>query len=417
MKRSARLKKRLLFISLIPAGCLLIAAGALEFLIHYRFRESISYLVARESKGQYAFDAREATISLWKGTVILKGSQLSCLDTTGAQVWCNLHTPEIYCSLSSWKALLFDKKLIIDSIAITGASMDVHVKTRTRGTQNPWHVADLPEKLKTLLQHLNVHAFSLKDLSFSWHGPNGTEPLHGEHIDLSVSNFAQLGSADSHLLGSEQFSIALGREHWAMADGHSQIDFARMTFDSKGQRFTLDSFSFSRQADTARGEISLTADRFFFNSNRLPAVYEKDGGLQLLLDTLVCIDPVLSIPPIAQKHRGDAIGNAIRKTIYRWINVRFVQVIDGRLLVRNKADRSRNASTRKANLRIYNLTVDPSGPSPLTSDSMAMSFNNIEFLTQDSAYKLSIGEFAIRGDDALFKQVNYGPTLPNNGSP
>lgn len=414
MKRFVRLKKRLLLIFLIPVAFLLIAAGALEYLVHYRLGESISFLVTRESNGQYAFTTREASISLWKGTVTLKGSQLSCLDTTGARVWCNLHTPEIYCSLSSWKALLFDKKLIIDSIAIVGASMDVHVAAEPKEAKNPWHLADLADKLRETLQHLNVHSFSLKDLSFTWHGPAGADPLHAEHIGLSVSNFAQLGSTDSHLIGSDQFSIALGREHWVLANGHQQVDFARLTFDSKGHRFAMDSFSFRQRADTARGEFRLTADRFFFNSNRLPAVYEKDGQLQLLLDTLVCINPVLSIPQAAQKRQGDAIGNAMKATIYRWVNVRFVQVIDGRVVVRSRADRADNATTRKANMSIYNLTVDPYGPTPLNSDSIRVSFNNIEFLTQDSTYKLSIGEFSIRGDDALFKQVNYGPTEPNN---
>src|SRR6202012_5254367 len=110
--------------------------------------------------------------------------------------------------------------------------------------------------------------------------------------------------------------------------------------------------------------------RFFFNSNRLPAVSEKNGQLQVLLDTLVCIDPVLSIPAIPQKHQQDPIGNPIRKTMYRWINIRFVRVVDGRLLVRNKADRPDNASTRKANLRIYNLPLDPYGPRPLPTDSI-----------------------------------------------
>ena len=414
MKRSFRLKKRFLLFTLLPVGCLLIAAGALDFLIHYRFKESLSYLVDRESKGRYAFDAREATISLWKGTVTLKGSQLSCLDTTGMPVWCNLQTPQIYCSLSSWKALLFDKKLIIDSIAISHASMDVHVTADQKGAKSPWHIGDLTEQLKSTLQHLNVHAFSLKDLSFTWHGPAGTAPLHGDHIDISVSNFARFGKTDSHLLGSDQFSIALGREHWALAGGNQVVDFARLSFDSKGHRFAMDSFSFRQRADTAKGEFRLTAERFFFNSNRLPAVYEKDGQLQLLLDTLVCVNPVLSIPQNKRQSQGDAFQNAIRESIYRWINVRFVQVIDGRLLVRNTTDHADNASTRKANLRIYNLTVDPYGPKPLTSDSMRVSFNSIEFLTQDSAYKLSIGEFAIRGDDALFKQVDYGPTTPNN---
>src|SRR6201999_590549 len=104
------------------------------------------------------------------------------------------------------------------------------------------------------------------------------------------------------------------------------------------------------------------------------------------------------------KRQADAIGAAMRETIYRWVNVRFVQVIDGRVLVQSKAEHAGNASTRKANLRIYNLTVDPYGQPPLNSDSIRVSFDNIEFFTRDSAYKLSIGEFSIKGNDALFKQ-------------
>jgi hypothetical protein len=414
MKPSAGSKKRLvLLIFLIPVACLLVAAGTLEFLIHYRFKESIGYLVTRESKGQYAFHASEASISLWRGTVLVKGSQLSCLDTAGGRLWCRMNTPEIYFSVSSWKTLLFDKKLVIDSIAIRDAAIEVHAGTASSKASEPFPVSELMEGLKKTLLHLNVHAFSLKDVSFTWQGAAGTDPLQFQHIDLAVSNFSRLGHDDSHIMGSDNFSIALGREHWVLGAGRQHIDFARLSFDSKGHRFALDSFSLRQQPDTGKGEFRLTTDRFFFNSNRLPAVYERNGQLQVLLDTLVCINPVLSIPGIPQKQQQDPMGNVIRETMYRRINVRFVQVIDGRLLVRNKADRPDNASTRKANLRIYNLTVDPYGPRPLTSDSIRVNFSNIEFLTLDSTYKLSIGDFAIRGNDALFSGVHFGPARPN----
>ena len=413
MKLTARLKKRLLLLFFIPMFLLAAALGVFWFFIHYRFKDSIKYLVARESKGRFAFDASDASFSFWKGTIIVKGGALSCRDTTGIDLWCNMNTPELYFSLASWRSLLFDKKLIIDSLAIIGPSIDIHVRnTRVRQPHSEFHAADFMDFMKNTLLHLNVHAFALKGASFSYQGPAGSEPLHGDHIDLVVSNFARFNNGDSHLLGSDHLSLSLGRQHWAIPAARQLIDFAQLTFDSRGQRFELDSFFFRQQI--ARGELRLQADRFFFNSSHFPAIYQQDQLLRLLLDTLVCVNPVLSIPEDPrQPGAKDSISKTIHENLFGRIDVSFVDVIDGHIHVQKKNGLADNAYTRKANLRIYNLQIDPARAAPLSTDSIRMNLKNIEFLTRDSLYALSIGEFALSGKDALFSQVQYRPTRPD----
>ena len=413
MKRSARLKKRLLLFFLIPMFLLAAVLGVFWFFIHYRFKDSIKYLVDRESKGRYAFDASDASFSFWKGTIVVKGGALYCRDTTGLDMWCNMNTPELYFSLASWKALLLDKKLIVDSLAIIDPKIDFHVRNiKAQQPHSEFHAADFMQFMQNTLLHLNVHAFALQGASFTYQGPAGSEPLHGDHIDLVVSNFARFNNGDSHLLGSDHLFLSLGRQHWAFPAARQLIDFAQLTFDSRGQRFELDSF-FLRQK-IARGELRLQADRFFFNSSHFPAIYQQDQLLRLLLDTLVCVNPVLSIPEDPQQPGGkDSISKTIHENLFGRIDVHFVDVIDGHIHVQKKNGLADNASTRKANLRIYNLQIDPARATPLTSDSIRMNLKNIEFLTRDSLYALSTGEFSLSGKDALFSQVQYRPTRPD----
>jgi hypothetical protein len=408
MRRSTGFKKRILLLGLIPVFGLLAVLVPLWFFMHYRFKESVRYLVARESKGRFTFDATDAGISLWKGTITLKDALLYGHDSI-AGIRCKVRVPEIYFSLASWKALIVDKKLVVDSVAIIAPVIELEIGTAMTGRPHTeFRTSDILDALGKTLVHLNVHAFSLKDASFTVTEPGSSMPLHGEHIDLTVSNFASLNGQDNHFLGSDKVSLSLGPQHWVLPHGGQMIDFGHLSFDSREQRFELDSFFFRQKIAGTDRVFRLSADRFFFNSRHLPAIYQQS---QLLLDTLICQNPVLSIPgDTSANHNTDSIGDAGRETMFKWINIRFVEVMGGRVLVQNRAGHSDNVATRSANLRIYNLRVDPSKPAPLSTDSIRMDLSNIQFLTRDSLYRLSIGAFELHGNDALFKEVNYGPT-------
>jgi len=409
MKISAKLKKRILLAGILPVAGLLIIGGLLYFFLVYRFKDNIKYIVNKESNGRYAFDASEANISFWNKTVLLRGSVLYCKDSLNAGVRYTIRIPEMYFSLGSLKGLLFHKKIFIDSLSIIEPDISVDDHKINRRKEHPdFHASDLLNYLQQALSHLNVRSFSLKDASFTYERLNGPGPFHGDHINLSVSNFTEINNEDSHLLGSDKVSFYLGQQHWVFPDGKHEINFKHLSFDSKGQRFELDSFSYFQKAIAGKGEIKLHADKFFFTSQHLPAIYQKE---QLLLDTLICVNPNLVIPGKGvEKGTQDPTEKVgFNSDLFKLINVKFVAVIDGELNLQNKDGITENTATRRANLSIFNLEVNSSKDPQISSDSIRINLKSIAFITKDSLYKLAIDEFAIRKKDAIFRNVRFGP--------
>lgn len=415
MNLSTKLGKRFLWVLLIPVICLLAGGSILYFLLVHRFKEGVSYIIGKESKGRYAFDASEAEISLRHKSIRLKKAILYNPDTTGTNLRLTIQIPEIYFSLSSWAALLFHKKIMVDSLSIIEPSIDIRVHTLPASPTPKEHpgfqTSDILNYLEQALTRFNVRSFSLKDAAFRYQQGNTPFPFRGDHINLSVANFAVVNNEDSRLLGSDKVSILLGRQHWRFPDGRHEITFTRLSFDSKDQRFELDSFSFSQKVPTGKATLRLQADQFFFTSRHLPAIYQKE---QLLLDSLLCINPVLSIPGYpTERNNADSTGNIRLKTdLFNFINVKFIAVTNGELLLEDKEGRTGKATTRKANLHIFNLAVHPAiDPYPST-DSIRISLKNIGFMTRDSLYKLTIDEFSFHRNDAIFSQVKFGPAQP-----
>jgi hypothetical protein len=400
--------KRVYLVFLLPALLLVVGAGLVWFLLDYRAKESLKYLVDRESRGRYAFDARDVHVSFRNHSIQLEDAILYCRDTLNTDAWYNVRIPKIYLSITSWKTLLIQKKLIVDSLSILHPYIDIHVyKTAPRKKHVDFRATDILDYLDKALLHFNVHAFSLEDASFTYTDPQHPEPLHGGNINLSVSNFTGVNNVDSHLLGSDKVALSMGRQHWTFAGGKHEIDFARLRFDSRGQRFELDSFTFRQHSDTSR-DIILAADQFFFNSRHLPAIYQKE---ELLLDTVTVVNPVLTMPVYSgRKLPKDSLGQLrYKNALFKHINVRFIDVMNGALVFQGKQQSS--ASTQKANLSVFNLDINPLRDPSLLTDSVRIKLDSISFLTKDGLYKLSIGHFTIHGEDAVFREVVYAPTL------
>lgn len=409
---SRKLKKRFLWALLIPVISLLIGGSVLYFLIVHRFKEGVSYIITKESKGRYAFNASEAEFSLRHKSIRLKKAMLYTPDTTNTNAYFTIRIPEIYFSLSSWKQLVFNKKIMVDSLSIIEPSINVHIRTTpVYKEHSDFHASDILSYLEKALTRFNVHSFSLKDAAFSYHQPNAPSPFTGDHINFSVSNFAVINDEDSHLLGSDKVSIFLGRQNWRLPDGRHEISFKQLAFDSKDQRFELDSFSFSQKAPTGKASVHLVADKFLFTSRHLPAVYQKE---QLLLDSLLCVNPVLSIPGYPEeKDNPDSSGKIrLKNDLFNFISIRYIAVTNGELSLQDKEGRTGKATYRKANMKIFNLSVHPATDPYPSTDSIRIDLKNIGFVTRDSLYQLNIDEFSFHRNDALFTQVKFQPVHP-----
>ncbi len=74
MNLSGKQRKRFLWILLVPLIFLLIGGTVLYFLVVHHFKEGVSYIISKESKGKYAFYASEAELSFRHKSILPKNA-------------------------------------------------------------------------------------------------------------------------------------------------------------------------------------------------------------------------------------------------------------------------------------------------------------------------------------------------------
>lgn len=126
MKIRPKLKKWVKWI-LIPLFILiLMGGGMIHYLVAFRFKEILQYVVNKESKGAYSFTASKITVSIWDKNLLVKNAALQSNDTSGESSHYYLVLPKVYLKIHSWKDLLFNKKMGVDSIYIATPDLKAH---------------------------------------------------------------------------------------------------------------------------------------------------------------------------------------------------------------------------------------------------------------------------------------------------
>ncbi|HWH62460.1 MAG TPA: hypothetical protein VNS50_04280 [Ginsengibacter sp.] len=413
MSALSKYKKVFIRGAIILLTIIICSIGILYYLVVHKFKESIQYVVNKESNGKYEFKADKANLSLFQKTITLTNAHLICRDTINVDKHYDVTIPNLYFSIASFKTLILNKKLIIDSLAITEPNIYIHVHKDapvTSEDQAAFQTADILNLLENTLARFNAHLFSIQDLSFTYAKVNGPAPLHGDHISIKVVNFTKVDNNDLHILGSDTIAVSLGRQHWVFPDGIHEVSFSKFIFLSHMQRIELDSFMFRQKATASTAEVLLEGDKFFFNSKHFPTIYQKD---ELIVDTLFTLNPVLTIigPGGNTKATKDtAIKEQAAHELFKFINIKFIDVINGEFYLKNSYSDTSGNGVHKSNATIYNLVIDNENNKRLTTDSIKVNLKNIEIYSPDSLSKLRIRDFTLMGKNAVFNNVEYLPS-------
>ncbi|MBO9153830.1 hypothetical protein ACFOTA_16540 [Chitinophaga sp. GCM10012297] len=401
------MKKALKRILIFVTAGILLCAGLFYYLITFRFKESLRYAVKMQTKGRYEFNAGSAEISLDKRAIRLKTSSVRCVSPENDASAYQIIIPELYFSLASWKNLLLDRKMIVDSMAFINpqVKMNIRRKSSTGTPRAAFKGSDILHILEKTLTHFNARTFSMRGASYDYIVQD-TTVLHVNDINLYVKNFTGVNNADDHLFGSDRVVLSLGRQRWVLPKRKQELSFNALRFDSKGQRLEVDSIDYREHDSAGNPGLHLRAEQVFFNSRHLPAVYQHN---RLLIDTLNCLNPVLTVPPGKHGKPGQDTLLAGSRMPFGFMQVGFINVVNADVHLQG-----RQAASRNSNLRIYNLRVDPKVPRPLTIDSVRMDLRQMVFYSRDSLYQMRIDEFKIQKDGILFSGVTYSPTEKNH---
>ncbi len=413
VKQSTTIKRSAFFRVKLIAGILfllLLAAGAtVYYLATYRLKNSIRYAVDKASEGRYAFDANTVKLSLWDKTFSLTQATLQCRDTTHVNAHYDVSVKEIYFSISSIRDLLFNKKIMIDSLLVLEPDIKVYMHSGKlqEKKKSAFHTSEIIKYLQTALKKFNAHSLTVQDAAFTYSMYGNNQPFHADHINIHFENFCEIQESDDHILASDNVTFSLGRQDWILPGGGREIHFKGLSFNGRGQHFELDSFSFYRKATAEACEMQVKANKFFFNSRHLPAIYMRN---ELLIDSLVCVDPeiILSAPGKKQFKKRDSL--AIKNDLFKRINIKYIDIQNGTVVLKDKNGRNENAATHRSNLNVYNLTLNPGQEKPFSADSINADLSKLRFLSPDSLFQLEIDKFSFRQNTVIFRNVDFSPT-------
>ncbi|MBD2751966.1 AsmA family protein [Spirosoma validum] len=396
-------------IVLIAAAIPLLLAGGLYYILVNNLKDVLEYAIEKQTDGGYAFHSKDIKLSFADKEIVIDNSVLTRKDTANTPVYYDIKIPKAYLSVENWSDLLLHKRLSVDSFSVVKPEIVIHDYKVHPKSQNhtSFHTSMILENLQKTLDHLHAKSFAIHEASFTLFKRNSPEPLVIKDLSLTIRNFLKIDNNDSHLLGSDDLELALGRQRWVLSDGKNILSFRGLRFASNRQLFEIDSVHFHKPATETQGEMSLRADKFFFNSKHLPAIYQKG---ELSLDTLICVRPVLTLPLAAKKTQvKDTTIHSNIKTLFKDVKIRYTKIKDGEILLAGQAKNTLKAGTQKANLTIYNLNIDPHKEQLLTTDSIRLNLNNIAFYSKDSLFKINVEQFTLMNKDVLFKNVLYGP--------
>lgn len=394
----------------------LLFGGILYYFVVKEFKQIIQIAVSKESNGLYYFDADRVKLNLFKRSIRIKNAAFNCTDTTQVKLYHQLNITDVYLRIHSFRDLIFDKKLYIDSLNINLPRLSTHDVVSDESIDNniSFHAYSVYEMLQELATSLEVRYLNIQDGTYTYTNNKINRPFTCTHIFLRINNFSGKEGRSTRLFSSDDLDISLYNQHWKLPDGIHDIDFKRVHFSGKNQFFKLDTCSFHKASEAGKNEITLSANQFYFNSKRLTAIHEKE---ELLIDTLICYRPVLSFIPANKKQMpADSIASVSQfiKGLFKKINFKYIDIREGAisLAANNNYD---TFTTSKTNLKIYNLSITPLSEPHVTSDSIKLDLNKILFYTKDSLNQLSIDEFKLYNNDIIFKNAEFGPT-PGNKS-
>ncbi len=393
---------------------MVVLGAAAWYLVNYRVRDIIQVLVNKESKGVYGFDASSVDISFANKNIIISNARLYARDTVNTSPHYEVTVPRLYFAIQSWREVLFQKKVTIDSLFVLNPQIKSHdhLARKAKATPASFHASGITETIEKLLVQLQVRTFHIQDASFVFTRVGSPVALEGDHINFTVSNFSRKDHSANRLLSSDDINLTMDAQHWVLPDGKHDISFKRLHFSGKNQFFELDSCIFNTAATAEKGMMTLRADKLFFNSKELAALYQKD---ELLIDTLICFRPSLHIETTTRNNKktdsSASVSQALSQ-IFTTIHFNYIDVKDGELSLINTYNP--NYSTQKANVKAYNLHISKNSRPSVSTDSILLNLQNLEFLTTDSLFKMTVGTFSLNNNDVVFKNAVYAPTARNH---
>lgn len=421
MKHQSNKKKIFKKVLLIVASFFVVLIVSGYFLLKYRIRDIIETAVYLATNDTYKIDIKTVSFSIKDATIQMRNAALTSTSQQDTVTKYGLTIPEFYIGLSSWKPLLFEKKIAIDSLHMIDPAITVFEGTvkQTAHQHTAFTMSSVVQDLNSVLKKLAIKKLTVENAAIIYRfADNTNKPLNIKSINVSILNFSDDNNDRNSFLAAEDIDIRIGKQHWVLPGTRNELSFSNLHFSGSKQLFEIDSCSFKAAATEKSNAVDVEADKFLFNTTSLTSLYLEN---KLLIDTLECRHPVLHLATEAKTQHTDTahVLSESLKHLFTNLHFRYINIIEGQLSLLQKNNNKQTAyTTEKTDLRLYDLDINTMQSPSFGLGNIELELDTIQFFTPDSLYVLNVDDFSIYNNDLVCRNAAFIPatrSLKNGG--
>ena len=417
-------RKKLLKLTGILTGILLLLFFAFHTWINYNARHIITEMVESRSNGRLKMKLEKFRFSWFSRKVELTNAVIYTADSVNAVTAYRFQVQHIKLSVQKIWPIIFDKKLLIDSLNLEQPEITVtrlkHLPADTASKKEvsiPEELGKIYTSIQDALQALKVNRFQIDNAKFTL-----LNKIRPDQLPLSISNIHfhidNLSVDTGTLKGNEKLffsdNVVLNARNQDIVfpDGRHRLAFRHFRINLKQQLVEFDSCTMvTEQKDRGNSRF-----RVFFDTLRLANIdfdtlYRSEV---IKADTVYCLNPRFDL---------NVEGNSRRKTGEKRTSPKLeeiVQQLTGDLLLdhvivknadfhikTNIDQRPASFEFTKNNFELQGLKVSQHAPRPLTVKSVALAIRNYENFIRDSTYKLKFDSIVIREDRVYLDRFEF----------
>lgn len=428
-----RFGKKLLKFTGILLGVLIVLLVCFHFWFIHHAKQLLEDTVSEKSNGRLQLKIDKLSYNYFTQRMVIKKAVFFNTDTATAATSNRFEVKEINLKLRALLPLIFNKRLLIDSLNLQSPNIQVTklrfnntdtLVKKNKGVSIPYEMGKIYKSIQEALEVLHVSRFQIDDGKFTLINKAQPDqlPLHISNINFHIDNFR----VDStHLTGKEKIlfsdNIVLrsNDQNIIFPDGRHRLNFSRFRINLKKKLVEFDSCTIeATRTDTAASKFKVFFDALLLTNIDFDTLYRSDV---IKADSVYCVNPRFDLDLVVGKKKNPEKTTPRLERIIQQLTgdllLKFVVVENANFNIRTvKDDNPTTFTFSHNNLEIQGLSINQDAERPLKVKSLAMAIRNYENFIKDSAYSVKFDSVVIKGDQItlnnfVFNKLDNGRIL------
>lgn len=421
-------RKKILKISAITLGILLVLLTGFHFWFKAHAKEMIEDMVESKSDGKLKLKINKLHFNYFSRVIELENAVFYNTDTTTGSTAYRFSVEKIKLKAKAILPIIFKKQILIDSLNLLRPHIEV---TRLRVIDKPDKKAktevSIPEEMgkvyssiQDALEVLQVQRFQIDEGTFTLinkidpdQTPMTISNLHF-HIDNLKVDSSNTGAKEK-ILFSDNIVLRSHQQSILFPDGRHRLSFSKFRINLEKKLVEFDSCTIAAtRTDSSNASFDVFFDALYLTNIDFDALYNSEI---IKADSVYCINPKFNLHVETGKKKGNKgppkLENII-KQLTGDLQLKYVIVTNADFNIKTvKDDHPSTFTFSKNNFEMQGLTVDQDAQQPIKVKSFVMAIRNYENFIKDSSYSIKFDSIIFKDDQItlsnfLFNKLEHG---------